>query len=104
MEFTSGILRPLEQARNDWYTVENLTTFFEVAREVLLGAGVAIRNPDYDPKVPYYEEIIITRPERTGSYDETKMELGCTRGGAGSRDRFLIRSGKEDDGEAIVTK
>ncbi len=72
--------------------MENLTTYFEVARDVLLGAGVAIRNPDYDPEVPYSEEIIITRPEWIGSYDETKMELDCTRGGAGFRDRSRIRS------------
>ena len=32
------------------------------------------------------------------------MELDCTRGGAGSRDRSLVRARPEDDGEAIVTK
>ena len=52
MEFTTDILTPLEQARNDWYPMENPTTYFEVARDVMLGAGVDIRNPDYDPEVP----------------------------------------------------
>jgi hypothetical protein len=28
MEFTTGVLRPLEQARKDWYIVENLVTYF----------------------------------------------------------------------------
>ena len=89
MEFTTGVLRPLEQARKDWYTVENLVTYFEVAGDVFLDAGVVVRNPDYDLQIPNFEEISITRPEWICSYDETKMELGCTRGGAGSRDRFV---------------
>ena len=102
MEFTTGVLRPLEQARSEWYTVENLATYFEVARDVLLDAGIAVRNPNYDPLVPYSEEFLITRPWMMCSFDETKMELDFTRGGAGSRDRF-IRT-EEDDGEAVVTK
>ena len=102
MYFTTGVLRPLEHARKDWYTVENVVTYFEVARDVLLDAGLVVRNPDYDPEIPYSEETIITRPGRILSYDETKMELDCTRGGAGSRDRFV--RGLHDDGEAVVTK
>ncbi len=88
MEFTTGVLRPLEQARKDWYTVENLTTYFEVAKDMLLGARVVVRNPNYNPLVPYSKELLITDPGRILSYDETKMDLDCTRGGAGSRDRF----------------
>ena len=103
MEFTTGVLRPLEQTRAEWYTPENLAYYFEVARDVLLDAGVAIRNPDYDPNIPYSEEIFIIHPERICSYDETKCELDCTRGGAGKKDR-LVRAGAEDDGEAVVTK
>jgi hypothetical protein len=64
MEFTASVLRPLEQARHDWYNVENLTTYFEVTKDVLLGFGVDIRHPNYDPQAPYSERILITRPER----------------------------------------
>ncbi len=31
MEFTTGVLRPLEQSRAEWNTPENLETYFEVA-------------------------------------------------------------------------
>ena len=68
----------------------------------MLDASVAVRNPDYDLEIPYSEEILITYSERICSYDETKMELDCTRGGAGKRDRYI--RGPEDDGETIVTK
>jgi hypothetical protein len=102
MEFTTGVLRPLEQARSEWYTVENMATYFEVARDVLFAAGVVVRNPNYNPLVPYSEELLIIRPWRILSYDETKMELDCTRGGAGSRDRFIRVD--NDDSETVVTK
>jgi hypothetical protein len=59
--------------------MENLTTYFEVARDMLLGARLIDRNPNYDSQIPYSGEICITRPERISSYDETKMELYCTR-------------------------
>ncbi len=47
---------------------------------MLLKAGVAVVNPEYSPMVPYSQMILITKPERISSYDETKMELDCTRG------------------------
>jgi len=37
--------------------------YFEVARDMLFGAGVAVMNPNYDPTILYSEEIIITRPD-----------------------------------------
>jgi hypothetical protein len=50
---------------------------------VLLKAGVAVLNPDFDPELPYYEELIITKLERICSYGETKVDLDCTKGGKG---------------------
>jgi hypothetical protein len=55
-----------------------MASYFEVAKGVLLNAGVALVNPDYDPDLPYSQEILITKPERIWPYDETKMELDCT--------------------------
>ena len=81
MEFLTGSLRPLEQTRAEWHTAENLKTYFEVVKGVLLKAGVAVPHPDFDPELPYSEELLITKPERIGSYDETRVELDCTRGG-----------------------
>ncbi len=45
MEFTIEVLRPFEQTRHEWYTPTNLATYFEMARDTLLDAGVAIRTP-----------------------------------------------------------
>jgi hypothetical protein len=42
---------------------------------VLLNAGVAVVNPDFDPELPYSQELMITEPARICSYDETKVEL-----------------------------
>ena len=53
MEFTTGVLRPLEQARREYFTPENMATSFELARDVLLDAGVVARNLDYNAEIPY---------------------------------------------------
>ena len=102
MEFGTRVMRPLKQTRHEWFTPENLDTYFEVAKYVLLDVGVAVQNPHYYPQVPFSEEVSITRPERICSYDETKMELDCTKGGAGKRYRFV--NPIDDDGEMVVTK
>jgi hypothetical protein len=75
IEFSTGVLRPLGQTRREWFTPENLATYFEVVRVVMLDVGVDVRKPDYDPEIPYSEEILITHPERIRSYDEDGVRL-----------------------------
>jgi hypothetical protein len=102
MEFTTGVLRPLEKTTTEWNTTENFEIYFDVSNDVLLDAGVVVCNLAYDPSPPYSEEIITARPERICFYDETRIELDCTKGGAGKRDRAIRIP--FDDGETVVTK
>jgi len=87
--FTTRVLRPLEQTPHEWFTEENLANYFEVAMDILLDVGVDVRNPDFDPNLPFSEKMCITYLERICSYDETKVELDCTKGGSGKRDHFV---------------
>jgi len=103
MEFLTGALRPLKLTTKELYTAENLATYLNVSKGVILKAGVAVVNPDYDPEVPYSQEILIIHPDRICSYDETKMELDCTKGGKGRKDRTL-KAGPDDDGSMVVTE
>ncbi len=64
MEWSHGKVKPLEQTRQEWLIEENLHSYFVVARDVLLNAGVAMLNPDFNPAVAYSPEIIIINPER----------------------------------------
>jgi hypothetical protein len=102
MEFLTGYLRPLGQTRANWYTPEYLKTYFEVAKGVLLKAGVTVLSPEFDPEKPYSEELIITKPERICSYDETRVELDCTKEGKGKKERTLRVP--DDDCTMVVTK
>ena len=102
MGFTIGVLRPLEQTRHEWITLENLKTHFEMARDVLLDAGVAFRSPSYNQCVPYSIEILLPHLEWICSFDETTVELDCTKGGYKKRDRFVKPI--DDDGETVVRK
>ncbi len=94
-------MKPLELTRKECHTKENLNAYFETAKDVLVSAGVTKVNPDFDPDMLYYEAIIITHPERIGSYDETKVEMVCTK--AGSKDKTIMTS-KDNKATIIVTK
>ena len=99
----TGNLRPLEMARHQWFTEANLITYYDIAGGVLVNAGVAHVNPDYDPNAPFSMEYIIDHPQRIASFDETRVEMDCTKGGKGNREK-VIRNGIDDDGEGVVTK
>lgn len=102
-DMVTGHLRPLEMARHQWYTEANLAQYYEVAKELLLKAGVAVLNREFDSEVKYSQELRIIHPERIASFDETKAEMDCTKGGKGNSDT-IVRAGMDDDGEGVVTK
>jgi len=103
IHFFTSALRPLEDRWAYWFLMENLERYFEVARDVLLNAGVAVSNPDNASNLPYSQELISTVPEKICSYKDTKMEMDCTKAGKGNDDK-TIRDGVEDGNTAIVTK
>eukprot|EP00873_Tetraselmis_striata_P035901 jgi/Tetstr1/456165/TSEL_042933.t1 len=64
----------------------------------MLNAGVAVRNPDYEPTVLCSEMPTITHPERIFSF-----ALDCAKGGKRKGDR-IVRDGRHDWGEGLSTK
>jgi hypothetical protein len=90
-------------AQREWLTEQKLVDYYEVAKGVLLKVGVARVNPDFQPDVPYNQEILITHPKRITSYDETKLGMDCTKGGKGKGD-MIVRACHADDGEGVVPK
>jgi hypothetical protein len=70
---------------------------------VFLSVGVAKVNHDYNRVDPLCLEINITHPERIATYDETRLEMDCTKGGKGNRERN-VKAALDDDGEGVVTK
>eukprot|EP00873_Tetraselmis_striata_P008858 jgi/Tetstr1/429122/TSEL_019084.t1 len=77
-------------ARHEWLMEKNLADSYDVAKGVLLKAGVARVNPNFQLDVPYSLEILITHPERITSYDESKLELDCIKGGKGKGDISFV--------------
>ena len=77
--------------------------YFDVSKGVLLKAGVAVLNLDFNLELPYSQDITITHPERICCYEETKMEIDCTRGRNG-RKGLIKRWGPGDDITTVVTK
>jgi len=96
-------MRPLELTREAWYTENNLADYFDVSKDVLLNAGDAIINPNYDHTEVFSQEILIPHPERVCSYDETRLELDYTTHGKIKGDRY-INTGENENGEVIVSR
>lgn len=57
--FDTGVDPGLEKSRQEWLTAANLARHFEVARDTLLMSGIFELNPDFDPSVDYWVEIIV---------------------------------------------
>ena len=50
-----------------------------VAQDVLLNADATMSNTDFNPSVAYSPENIIMHPERIWNYDETRIQMDCTK-------------------------
>ena len=99
----TGNQRPLEMKREEWATSHNIALHYECLEKTFIDAGVAQRNPDFDPEVPNSQPILITKPERIVSFDETRLQMDMTEVGSGNQMR-TVRAGKEDTGETLAAK
>jgi hypothetical protein len=77
--------------------------YFKVLAGVLVKAGVAKVNPDFDENVPYSQPILIVHPERIFSYDETDVSLDQTSSSRAQAGR-TVTAGAGDRGEVVATK
>ena len=99
----TGNIRPLEVTRGKWSTPENVLTHYNMVRDKLLELKLAVPNAGYDPKLPFSEEIKITRPDRVGSMDETRLTNDTTDPCKAKANRVAIAA-KGDSGECLVNK
>ena len=95
--------KPLEMDRAKWVTPENLKAYYKVLAGVLVKAGVAVVNPDFNENVPYSEPILIQHPKRIFSYDETNVSLDQTSASHAMAGR-TVTAGAGDRGEVVATK
>mmetsp|Transcript_20914 Transcript_20914/g.35020 ORF Transcript_20914/g.35020 Transcript_20914/m.35020 type:complete len:556 (+) Transcript_20914:920-2587(+) len=112
--FLTGNKRPEELDRAKWCTAKNLLKHYDVVAQALLDAGIAVVNPEFDPLLPYDEDlpaeqqpkcqpIFITDPTRIVSFDETSLSVDQTGTSKGSEER-IVRDGVEDEGASLATK
>ena len=101
--FSTGASRPLETVREKWCTSANIETYYNIIIDTLVEEGIAIRNPDFDPDVPYSNPITIVHPERLISYDETDASLDQSAATKAGTTR-TVRVGRGDNGQVLATK
>mmetsp|Transcript_12150 Transcript_12150/g.34185 ORF Transcript_12150/g.34185 Transcript_12150/m.34185 type:complete len:150 (+) Transcript_12150:505-954(+) len=81
----------------------NLENYCNVVADVLVSAGAAVSNPDYDLEKPYDQQVFITRPNKIVRFDETRMKLDQTARGESKSD-MIVRASNDDQGEGLATK
>mmetsp|Transcript_39982 Transcript_39982/g.80112 ORF Transcript_39982/g.80112 Transcript_39982/m.80112 type:complete len:154 (-) Transcript_39982:1085-1546(-) len=71
---------------------------------MILELKLGVRNPGYDPTIPYSEELKITKPGRIASMDETCLTNDTTEVGKSKSNKVLASAEKKDAGGCLVNK
>lgn len=100
---TTANIRPLEVTRAKWATPENVGKHYDMVAEKLLELGLAVRNTAYDPKEPYSSELIIIKPGRIASMDETRLTNDTTEKNKANQCRSIVGT-KGDAREVLMNK
>jgi len=100
---TTANLKPLELTRAQWATVENVEKHYNMLAELLIDLKLAVPNPSYDPEVKLSERVIIVKPGRIASMDETRLTNDTTEKTKGKRNRSIVSKGN-DSREALANK
>ena len=99
----TGNIRPLELTRAKWSTPDNAKRHYEMLADIFVDLGLAVRNPTFDAEVKMSEPVIITKPGRIFSMDETRLTNDTMEKHKGKGCRSIL--GVEgDDGTTVVNK
>jgi hypothetical protein len=94
---TTGNLTPLEMSRAQWATAANAKKHYDLLAEIFVDATVATPNPDYNPDEPYSERLLITKPDRIFSMDETRLTYDASEKNKANKNRsIIVRGGGRD--------
>ena len=96
-------LTPLEMTRAQWATSENAKKHYDMLVDILMKAGLAVLNEAFNPAEPRSERIIITKPWRVFSMDESRLTNDTTVKDKSKANRSLV-SREGDSCEVLVNK
>lgn len=88
-------LSPLECTRAQWTTAENALKHYDILMNVFLDLGIAVTNDAFDPTKENSEPIIIKKPSRIVSFDETKLSMDMTVQSRGKKLRSVTVPGEQ---------
>ena len=99
----TGNIRPLEITRAKWATAKNALKHYTLLADLLVELNLALRNENFQEEVEGSQPVLITKPGRIFSMDETRLtndSTDCSKA-KGCRS-VLARDG--DCGEVVVNK
>ena len=99
-KLTTANIRPLEAKRVAWATAANVSTHYDMLRDLMIDLGIAVKNASHDPHDKDSQEVIIVEPGRFVSMDETRLTNDSTEHNKFKNYRSIV--GKRDDDCAVM--
>ena len=96
---------PHEENRNQWCTAINARQHFTVLQDVIIRSGIGHVNPGFEANTPMSEPVIIDKPSRMASFDETHLHLTGTKN-VGRKKTLCVKgkNGQSTSRDMIVNK
>ena len=86
--------RTLEIDRAKWCTAKNVLEWYTMLATAFVELNVAVKNPDFDsnanPQTHAGQPILITKPGRIISFDETRVEMDMTKASKSKKERTIV--------------
>ena len=95
-------LTPLEMTRAQWATSKNAKMHYDQVNDLLITLKLAVPDPAYDPDRPYSQRLVLLKPERLFSMDESRLTNDTTEKHKGKANRSIV--GKGDSREVLANK
>ena len=93
----------LEMDRAKWTTAEHLAAGYEVVMDAMLKCGIAVKNEDFNPDLPYDTMFYVTDPDMLFEWDQTSFTLDQTEDGKAPTEKSMVVDAN-DDGECVAVK
>ena len=99
-KLTTSNIRPLEAKRAEWTTAANTKMHCDMLRDLMIQHKIAVENPSHNPHDKNSQEVIIVKPCRLVSMDETRLTNDSTDHTKAKNCRSIV--GKRDDDCAVI--
>jgi len=103
-ELKLAAANPHEENRQQWCTAVNARQHFAVLSDIIVQSGIGKINPKYESNTPLSEPVLIQKPTRIVSFDETHLFL-TGKENVGRKKMLVVKGdGRRNNKDLVVNK